>query len=142
MNACVVDASVVVKWFYLEEHSDRARQMTGWGIALHAPDLLGLELDSALWKRVRRGEISLREAEDARALFSRMAIQFHPIGVLRNLAFRLAVRTGRSVYDCLYLALAEGLSLPLVTADRRFLAGVAPVATKGRLVWIGEVARG
>jgi len=140
LNACVVDASVAVKWFCLEEHSARARRMTGWGIALHAPERLGVEVDSALWKRVHRGEMSLREAEDARALFASMAIEIHAIGALRNPAFRLAARTGQSVYDCLYLALAEGLALPLVTADQRFLQAVAPVASKGRLVWIGDVA--
>jgi predicted nucleic acid-binding protein len=34
-------------------------------------------------------------------------------------AQRLAARLTHSVYDCLYLSLAQRLSCPLVTADRR-----------------------
>ncbi|UKJ74068.1 type II toxin-antitoxin system VapC family toxin [Azospirillum brasilense] len=33
----------------------------------------------------------------------------------------LALEFGHPVYDCLYLALARRLGIPVVTADRRFI---------------------
>jgi predicted nucleic acid-binding protein len=61
----VLDASLVVKWFVPEIHSEAARK---WLDASHdyiAPDLLFPEAGNAMWKKVHRGELS---ADDAQAL--------------------------------------------------------------------------
>ena len=137
MNACVVDASVVVQLFFTEPHTEQARLLVMRGTALHAPELLGLELDSAVWKRVRRREISFDEAREAREGFAAMRIASHSIGTLRDRGFDLAVRTGRSVYDCLYLALAVKTGCPLITADKRLVNALADTPLAKHVAWIG-----
>ena len=50
-NRCVVDASVAIKWFVPEIHSDAALRLRGEAYELIAPDLLILEIGNILWKR-------------------------------------------------------------------------------------------
>jgi predicted nucleic acid-binding protein len=46
-------------------------------------------------------------------------LELHPSSEIVEIAFSLAAATGRTVYDCLYVALATVLSAPLITADRK-----------------------
>ena len=67
---------------------------------------------------VLRGEIDENAAESARLLAERMIHRRHPHhGVLTARAWQL--RQTVSFYDALYVALAERLDCPLVTADKR-----------------------
>lgn len=67
---------------------------------------------------VLRGEIDEEAAESARLLTERMIHRRHPHhGALAARAWQL--RQNVSFYDALYVALAERLDCPLVTADRR-----------------------
>jgi len=52
----VVDASVGIKWFVPEIHSDAARRLLTEDSILLVPDLFFPEIGNILWKRVRRGE--------------------------------------------------------------------------------------
>ena len=56
MSAFVVDASVVVKWFVPEVHSDAARRLLTLSHEYFAPDLLFAETANTIWKKIRRGE--------------------------------------------------------------------------------------
>ena len=51
MSAFVVDASVVVKWFVPEIHSDAARRLLTLPHQYLAPDLLLAETANTIWKR-------------------------------------------------------------------------------------------
>ncbi len=44
MTTVVVDASVGVKWFMPEDHSEKARQLKGAAYTLHVPDIFLMEL--------------------------------------------------------------------------------------------------
>lgn len=57
MNRRVVDASITVKWFIPEEHSEEALLLRGSGDRLIAPDILVLELARVLLKKYRRGGV-------------------------------------------------------------------------------------
>lgn len=119
MMTFVVDASVVVKWFIPEIHETEAKRFLDPGNLLHAPDLLPSEFGNILWKKVRRAEITADEAE-------RIAgeMQNSPVTLVSSLdllpdAPCVAVATGRTVYDSMYLALAADRRCRLVTADRK-----------------------
>ena len=121
----VVDASVAVKWFVEEDQSDLAALVLAGDDPLHAPRLLASEVSSALWRKALRGEMELGNARTGMASLARMPITWHADETLAAECLRLAAAFDRSVYDCLYLALAYRLGARLVTADLRFANALA-----------------
>ena len=84
---------------------------------LHAPHLLDVEVVQALRRLSSRGALSADRAADARADAALMPIVRYPHLALLERAWDL--RENVSVYDGVYVALAELLQAPLVTCDRR-----------------------
>jgi predicted nucleic acid-binding protein len=125
VSSFVVDASVVVKWFVPEIHSDAACRLLTLPHEYLAPDLVFAETANTIWKKIRRGELT---AEDGRRLVTeigRIAVDTVPCRVLAVDAHALANATGRTVYDSLYLALAIRLKTRMLTADERLVAAVS-----------------
>lgn len=138
MTRLVLDASVVAKLYFSEEHSDRAeRAVRRKRAALFAPDLLFAELANIAWKRVMRGEIdgpgALEIVQEATAL----PLTVRSSSELAPQALGLAVETGRTAYDCMYLALAIAERATMLTADRRFAEAVAGSSLARSVRWIG-----
>ena len=125
MTVYVVDASVAGKWFVDEEHSPAALSLLDGRDELHAPDFLLLELDNVVWQWVRRAVITPSEADRVRAAVRHVTMRLHPFHQLLDAAYAIATRTERTVYDCLYVALADALNARLVTADRRLCNALA-----------------
>lgn len=117
MTALVLDASVALKWIIEEEGTDAAIALLDQ--PLHAPDLLVPECVNALWKKVRRQEVAAGEIQVFERAIGAMEVTLHASRSLAARALQLAVAMDHAGYDCFYLALAERLKLPLVTADRR-----------------------
>jgi predicted nucleic acid-binding protein len=115
----VVDASVAIKWFVDEPGSAGAARLLRHSLA--APDLLAPECANILWKKVARAELSLDEAEVIALALEGAAITIHPTRRHLAAATRLACELGCPAYDCFYLALAQELQQPLVTADLRLV---------------------
>jgi predicted nucleic acid-binding protein len=136
MTDYVVDASVAAKWFFEERYTDQALSLLEDRNRLHAPDFLLVELDSVICKRIRRDEISEDEAQEVRAGFRKMPFQFHSFGILLDPAYELAVKTGCSVYDGLYVALAALLDAKIVTADKKLYDGLRESALSENVEWI------
>ncbi|HEX9823794.1 MAG TPA: type II toxin-antitoxin system VapC family toxin [Actinomycetota bacterium] len=118
----VIDASVVVEFLIPRELSgpvDRFIRALTWSqpIALVAPDLLFLEVPSALARLARRHDLTSREADQAVSRLLRLPIGPVPASGLVEEGWKL--RKNVTIYDASYLALARGLEVPLVTADRR-----------------------
>ncbi len=125
MTMFVVDASVAAKWFFPEEHSAESRRLLSPRRTLLAPDLIWSEFGNIAWKRIRRGELQAEEAAQIIADMNRMPLEIAPTHGLLAPALELAVATGRTVYDCMYLALAIDRKCPLATADERFVNALA-----------------
>ena len=125
MKACVVDASLVAAAFFQEPHAASAREVLASDRPLYAPDLISAEFGNVIWKRYGRREITEEEAAQLMADFLRLPLQITPTGELADVALQLAMRTGRTVYDCLYLALAVRTNSVLVTADKRLVNALA-----------------
>ena len=119
MSEFVVDASVAVKWFVPETGSKTASTLLDDAHDLHVPDLLFPEFGNILWKKVNRGELTLDDALTALQGLQAAGLELHATEPLLEPALRLGSETGRTVYDCLYVALAIGLDVRLVTADER-----------------------
>lgn len=121
----VVDASVAVKWFVVEEGTAEAQALLASGESLAAPEIVLAETVNALWRYARRG---LYEKADVVAVGARLVGYFTALAALQPVIERaaaIAVELEHPVYDCIYLALAERLDEPLVTADDRLLKRLA-----------------
>ena len=138
MKKFVVDASVAVKWFVSEIHSDVALRLLEPDLIISAPDLIGPELANTIWKKVRRQELTRAEATEILNAFENIGVEIYPSAVLLSSAFELAVALDRTVYDSLYLALAVAQDGVLVTADQRFYAYVADTALTKHIRWIED----
>ena len=125
MSVFVVDASVVIKWFLPEVHSEAARRLLEQDHEYLAPDLLFAETANTIWKKMRRGELSPGQGERLVTDLGTIAVETVPVRTLASDACSLAATTGRSVYDALYLALALRLDTQMITADERLVSALA-----------------
>lgn len=120
----VLDTSVVVKWFSEADESDleKALKLRADHIAEHCllivPDLLLYELANALRYNEKVQPDEVRQAVESIADLA-IDINLYDIDVLSS-ALTLAFRYQIMVYDAYFLALAEAIECPLITADRRF----------------------
>jgi predicted nucleic acid-binding protein len=137
MKPCVLDASVVAAAFLQEEHAKRARALLVSGREMHAPDLVYAELANVIWKRCGRGEIDEEEAGRLLGDLLRLPLEITSCGDLAEPALQLALGTGRTVYDCLYLALAVKTKTVLISADRRLVNALASTPLAEHVAWIG-----
>ncbi len=129
--ACVIDASVAIKWVITEEGTEAANRLRWNGTAFHAPDLLVPETGNILWKKVLRHEVTQAEAELACGILRLANIEIHAMGQQSLPALQMAMALEHPVYDTTYLALAQALGMPMVTADRRLVNKVAASGNSG-----------
>ena len=125
MSAFVVDASVVIKWFVPEIHSDAASRLLDTTGHYVAPDLLFPELGNTIWKKVRREELSARQGRELAAEILTVAVETVPARSLFEDAYGVAIATGLTVYDAMYVALAVRLETKVITADERLVRTAA-----------------
>lgn len=139
MSVIVVDASVGVKWFVPEVHAVGGRQWRNGSDELHAPAFfVDLEIANILWKKMRRAEITRADADLILGQLPALPLTRHPEAPLLTLAFDLADRIQRTVYDCLYLALAVQLSGRMVTADQRLYNSLVGTPWAAYICWVGD----
>ena len=137
MRRLAVDASVAIKWFLPEIHSEAALRLLTEERELLVPDLVWSEVGNILWKKWQQGQL---EGEDAPAILhdlGRLGLGVRSARELAAVAWPLATRLRRTFYDSLYLALAESEACPLVTADRRLFNAVSPSGFD--IVWIEDI---
>ena len=142
MSVFVVDASVVVKWFVPEIHSDAAQRLLALSHEYLAPDLLFAETTNTIWKKIRRGELNLQEGRRLVGDIGRIAVETMSCRALAEDAHALANATGRTVYDALYIALAVRLDTCLITADDRLAAALSTVTELARHVQLVDAFPG
>ncbi|MGH6898748.1 MAG: type II toxin-antitoxin system VapC family toxin [Geminicoccaceae bacterium] len=121
----VVDASVALKWYLIEDGAEPARQILADGDTLVAPELIVAEVCNACWLAGRRGEISPTQQSHIAADITRVFDRLEGLVPHASRAMAIARELDHPVYDCFYLALSEALDARLVTADGRLLARVA-----------------
>ena len=138
MNDFVVDSGVLVKAFLPEEYSEMARRIIKDSAPLAAPDLIWIEAANVIWKRTQRGDISPHDAPALLEDMLRAPIDTHSSFNLVRRAAALAAETGRSIYDCMYLALALRDGLVFLTADERFYNALKNGPYAAHIRWLGE----
>lgn len=136
MARLVVDASVALKWKLEDEEETEAAMaiLTDFGegrVNLVAPTLLIVEVANGLHVAVGRGRISEDQAKGFLHDLLALDLTFIADAGFVPRAFELARQHRRSVYDTLYLAIAEAQGCECVTADGSLYQSV-----KKRLHWV------
>jgi predicted nucleic acid-binding protein len=121
----VVDASVIIKWFAVEELIDEADRLRPLLDRLVAPDFCLIELTNIVWKKVRQGTFLPDEAARIMPHLRRSGMRFLPSEPLLDAALGIAHEFDHPVYDCLYVAAMDLLGAAFVTCDKRLQAKLA-----------------
>jgi predicted nucleic acid-binding protein len=129
-ESAVLDSSVVLKWFRKDEiWRDSALQMRqtylDGDMLISVPDLLIYEIANVL-----RYKPDLTDQRAQEALDSLYDLHINIIQISQEMikaAIRLAYSYGITVYDAAFLALAESLKIPFVTADEKLSQKLATV---------------
>lgn len=121
----VFDASVFVDALVSAGPEGQAARAAVRGVALlPAPAIFGAEALSAVRALRHREAISAARAEAAREAIRTVRLRSYPFGLFIDRVWEL--RDNLSVYDGWYVALAERLDVPLVTAERRLVGAPGP----------------
>lgn len=126
----VVDASVVVTALIRGEYANWAEEQlaaASTGRSLWAPHLIDAEVGQALRRRVAARKLRDDHASAALSNLAGLPLRRIPHTGLLGRAWEL--RHNLSIYDGLYVALAERLQMPLLTLDGR-LAKAAGASTR------------
>ncbi|MCP9488547.1 MAG: type II toxin-antitoxin system VapC family toxin [Solirubrobacteraceae bacterium MAG38_C4-C5] len=123
----VVDASAVVGALTDDGPDGVAYRARFSGDELAAPELVDLEVASALRAVVARGDLDGRRARRALADLATMELERHSHLALLPRIWEL--RDNVTPYDAAYVALAETLGVPLVTGDARLAGAPGPRCT-------------
>lgn len=122
----VVDASVIVE-IALGDDSPKRRRLVKLLLEdapLVATDYVDIEVANAVGRAMRRGVLSMGEAQRVSDLVARLPLMRIPTRALTDRLVELM--HNHSAYDSGYIAIAEALRAPLVTLDRGM--ATSPVA--------------
>lgn len=142
-HAVVVDATVAIKRVLAEEFTEQSRSLFSSSLRnrrpILAPPHLRSEVTNALYQRLRTTvadrRITEAEADSALAAFLRLPITLLAPEDLYVRAFAFAkIHRLPSIYDSLYIVLAETTNTELWTADRRLLNSIGTTATWVRFI--------
>lgn len=115
----VIDASALVPYLLGEASGDERAAVLS---RAHAPGLLDIEVTQTIRGLTKGAGLSVARGEQALADLDRLAVHRYPDRPLLRRAWEL--RDVCTVYDGLYVALAEALGATLVTRDARLARGV------------------
>jgi predicted nucleic acid-binding protein len=114
----VLDASAVLELLLGTPAGARvARRIEGPAETLRAPHLVDLEVAQVLRRFQREGDIDEARGRQALEALRGLDVARYPHDVLLPRIWQL--RSAVTAYDAAYLALAEALAAPLLTADAR-----------------------
>ena len=118
----VVDASIVVRLLQNRRDDDGLRAHFAQVRYVHAPALIDAEVASAIRGMTLTSKttvkIGLARAEQMLEDFAALPLTRYPMQPLQRRT--LMLRHNFTAYDAFYVALAEGLNMPLLTDDRKY----------------------
>jgi predicted nucleic acid-binding protein len=98
-----------------------------------------LEVGNVIWKKHRRGEISIEEGRQALSILRASPVRIESSNSQLEEAWEIAVALDRSVYDGVYVALAVASDARLVTADRRLRNAMAAGPLRDRVIGLQDL---
>ena len=121
----ILDTSVLYDVVVDGARSEAARRFIRQAETLWSPDLIRIEMASALTRSVRRNEMGGEAAQAAYRVAASLVPDVEDSTLLISRAFEMSLDLVHPCADCVFLALAEGRSVPLATSDARFARKLA-----------------
>jgi len=116
----VLDTSVVVKWFFNEEGTDRAEallaELLDGSARIQVPSSLFYEFANAVWSR-RNSSFKEQQARMLWAELESFPLLITDWSELLPEALAFAIQHEVTVYDAVFVVLAKQLGSELITAD-------------------------
>ena len=123
----VVDTNVLAYYWLPGAHTETAIRLRRATDLWYAPNLWRCEFRNVLAGFLRRGSLSLAQAQATmQAAEAALADCERDVPSTRVLDF--VSQSNCSAYDCEFIALAAAMNIPLVTEDRRVLNGFPSIA--------------
>ena len=118
----VLDASLVIQLLLdgRERLAPIREALQGYGQRFAAPHLLDAEVGQVIRRYVLSGQLNVRQGREALRTLAVMPLEYFAHGQLLPRAFDFIQHV--TIYDALYVALADGLGSRLLTLDAK-LAG-------------------
>lgn len=124
--AFVLDCSVAMAWVFPDEATEATGRLRDSLVDDRAfvPSLWPIEVGSVLLAATQRGRVGTNEWRQICASLEALPIEIEPVSTSRvwGATLRLASEHGLSVYDAMYLELAQRMRLPLATLDKALAA--------------------
>ncbi|MEQ9090918.1 MAG: type II toxin-antitoxin system VapC family toxin [Balneola sp.] len=139
MKLPVIDASVALKWFFPEENSAIARSFLSERNQFVVPDLFWIETSNIISKKVRKSELSIKEAERIIQILENMNFVTISFDQIKAEAFFISTRFSITLYDACYLAVAVNYEGNLFTADIRMSNEIKKTAYKEFVTSINDL---
>ena len=138
MKTVVVDTSIALKWVLVEPDSPVARALLAEWIdkemVIFAPKLLAYEVSNSLYRKARKGEMTLDAAKLGLTKILSTGLEFDSSSssALNVRAMEIAEHFNLpATYDAHYVALAEREKCELWTADTKMWRAV-----QGKITWV------
>lgn len=124
----VVDASVVLEVLLRTRAApDLEARLFSPDVTLHAPHLIDVEVAQVLRRYYLAGDITAERGAEALADLVDLPITRYPHSLFLPRMWEL--RDNVTAYDAVYIALAEGLAVPLLTRDAKLAAAPGHTAS-------------
>lgn len=121
----IVDTNVIVYLVLRSDFTDLSAEVRRRDQLWAAPMLWRSEFRNVVLGYLRRGQISL---SDTIALLELAESKVESRNVDGARVIELAEASGCTAYDCEFISLAERLSVPLVTSDKKLLTAFPKIA--------------
>jgi len=117
----VLDSSIIAAVFFQEKSSSKAEQIVSTS-ELITVDLAMAEVSHVAWKRIKIFQDDpeiIYEALKNSVEFIKTACQVIRTEELIEEAFSIALNKNVTIYDALFLAASQKITVPLLTLDKR-----------------------
>lgn len=103
--------------------------------------MLAIEIGNVFRNKVRRGSLTALEADLRLAAFFRdQTVRLLPSSPYLTSALQIANTYNLSIYDALYLAVADAENCQMITADDRLFNSLRTTPLASRIVRLADIA--
>ncbi len=123
-RSIIIDSSTLFSLFFPEEYSEWSEKAIKEYDELHVPELVFLETSNAAWKRIiifkQPISIVLKNLRLLHKFVEDTCIIHRNIDYLQR-TIELSIKLGTTIYDSLFLAIAEKYKAKVLTIDKKLV---------------------